>query len=40
MGLGQMYVDDPRFTENIDQYGEGLSAFLAQAMKHYADTLN
>lgn len=39
-GLGQMYVDDSRFTENIDKYGEGLSAFLAQAMKHYADTLN
>lgn len=38
-GLGQMYVDDLRFTQNIDQYGEGLAAFLAQAMKHYAGTL-
>jgi len=35
-GLGQMYVDDPRFTRNIDQFGEGLSAFLAKAMAVYA----
>lgn len=38
-GLGQMYECDERFTKNIDQYGKGLSAFLAKAMKHYADTL-
>lgn len=38
-GLGQMYVNDLRFTKNIDQFGEGLSAFLAQAMQHYAATL-
>ncbi len=36
-GLGQMYVTDDRFTRNIDQYGEGLSAFLAQAMGIYAE---
>lgn len=35
-GLGQMYVCDSRFTENIDQYGEGLSLFLSEAMLIYA----
>ncbi len=34
--LGQMYVDDERFTKNIDQFGEGLSQFLAAAMAEYA----
>ncbi len=37
-GLGQMYVNDPRFTKNIDHFGEGLSAFLAKAMAVYAKT--
>ena len=37
-GLGQMYRSDPRFTKNIDQFGEGLSAFLAEAMAVYAKT--
>lgn len=36
-GLGQLYVEDQRFTKNIDWYGEGLSAFLSKAMKVYAD---
>ncbi|WP_371018410.1 MerR family transcriptional regulator [Pseudalkalibacillus sp. JSM 102089] len=36
-GLGQMYVDDERFTKNIDQYGEGLALFMRDAMKVYAD---
>nr|WP_308422071.1 MerR family transcriptional regulator [Pontibacillus salipaludis] len=36
-GLGQLYVDDERFTKNIDQYGEGLAAFMKDAMAHYAD---
>lgn len=35
-GLGQMYVDDDRFTRNIDKFGEGLSAFLARSMAVYA----
>ncbi|MFV0351773.1 MAG: MerR family transcriptional regulator [Oscillospiraceae bacterium] len=35
-GLGEMYITDERFTKNIDKYGEGLSAFLAKAMKLYA----
>ncbi|MFC3901215.1 MerR family transcriptional regulator [Aliicoccus persicus] len=36
-GLGQMYVDDERFTKNIDQYGEGLAKFMCEAMAHFAD---
>jgi len=36
-GLGQMYVTDERFTENIDQHGEGLAQFMADAMIIYAD---
>jgi DNA-binding transcriptional MerR regulator len=35
-GLGQMYLGDARFQKNIDQYGEGLSRFLAEAMAVYA----
>jgi DNA-binding transcriptional MerR regulator len=36
-GLGQMYVDDTRFTKNIDQFGEGLAEFMRDAMSIYAD---
>ncbi|MBW7473131.1 MerR family transcriptional regulator [Paenibacillus oenotherae] len=36
-GLGQMYVDDVRFTRNIDQFGEGLAVFMRDAMGAYAD---
>lgn len=36
-GLGQMYVDDERFTRNIDRFGEGLAAFMRDAMSEYAD---
>ncbi|WP_071394268.1 MerR family transcriptional regulator [Bacillus tuaregi] len=35
--LGQMYVDDNRFTKNIDQFGEGLAKFMRDAMAVYAD---
>lgn len=35
--LGQMYVDDERFTKNIDQFGEGLAKFMRDAMAVYAD---
>jgi hypothetical protein len=31
-GLGQMYAADPRFQENIDQAGEGLAAYLSEAI--------
>lgn len=36
-GLGQMYVDDERFTNNIDTFGEGLATFMRDAMACYAD---
>ncbi|NLL72652.1 MAG: MerR family transcriptional regulator [Clostridiales bacterium] len=36
-GLGQMYVDDERFTKNIDQFGQGLALFMRDAMAIYAD---
>ncbi|RFU68374.1 MerR family transcriptional regulator [Bacillus sp. V59.32b] len=36
-GLGQMYVDDERFTKNIDKFGEGLAKFMRDAMAIYAD---
>lgn len=36
-GLGQMYVDDQRFTKNIDQFGDGLALFMRDAMAIYAD---
>ncbi len=36
-GLGQMYVDDERFTKNIDQFGKGLARFMRDAMAVYAD---
>lgn len=35
-GLGQMYVQDERFTQNIDKYGEGLAKFMNEAMGVYA----
>lgn len=39
-GLGQMYVDDVRFTKNIDKFGEGLAVFMRDAMAFYADSRN
>ncbi|WP_025681542.1 MerR family transcriptional regulator [Paenibacillus massiliensis] len=36
-GLGQMYVDDERFTRNIDQFGAGLAVFMRDAMEVYVD---
>ncbi|NOU92447.1 MerR family transcriptional regulator [Paenibacillus sp. LMG 31456] len=36
-GLGQLYVDDERFTQNIDAFGEGLAKFMRDAMAVYAD---
>lgn len=37
--VGQMYIDDERFTKNIDKFGEGLSLFMRDAMAIYADNL-
>ncbi|MEV6106502.1 MerR family transcriptional regulator [Streptomyces sp. NPDC051940] len=36
-GLGQMYVDDPRFTANYDRHGEGTAEFVRDAMRVYAE---
>lgn len=36
-GIGQLYVDDERFTKNIDQFGVGLAQFMHDAMTIYAD---
>lgn len=36
-GLGELYVADERFTENIDQFGEGLASFLREAMTYYVE---
>lgn len=32
-GLGRMYVEDHRFTENIDEAGEGLAAYMSAAIQ-------
>ncbi len=35
-GLGQMYVADERFKNNIDSHGEGTAEFVAEAIKIYS----
>ena len=34
-GLGQMYVADERFRNNIDKHGEGTAAFICNAITRY-----
>ena len=34
-GLGQMYVDDPRFTAYYDKFGDGLAIFMRDAMQEF-----
>ena len=34
-GLGQMYVGDERFRENIDKQGDGTASFISEAIGHY-----
>lgn len=36
-GLGEMYVADPRFTQNYDRHGEGAAAFVRDAMTVYSE---
>ena len=36
-GLGQMYVTDERFKENIDKHTPGTAAFVSQAIAHYCN---
>lgn len=38
-GLGDLYVNDERFTANIDKKKKGLAAFLREAMIYYCDNL-
>lgn len=38
-GLGDLYVDDERFSANIDKYRPGLAVFLREAMHIYCDNL-
>ncbi len=37
-GLAITYTSDPRFTKNINKYGEGLSEFFSEAINTYCDT--
>ncbi|MEG2929653.1 MAG: MerR family transcriptional regulator [Oscillospiraceae bacterium] len=39
-GLGQMYIGDVRFTENIDKNGTGTAAFMARAIEIYCSQCN
>jgi len=34
-GLADMYVNDPRFSDNINKHGEGLAEFISQSIKNY-----
>lgn len=35
--MGEMYVDDPRFTATYDSHGEGTAVFVRDAMRVYAE---
>ncbi|WP_207841082.1 MerR family transcriptional regulator [Williamsia soli] len=37
--LGEMYVDDPRFTATYDKVAKGLAGYYRDAMAVYADTV-
>ena len=34
-GLGQMYVADDRFKNNIDKHADGTAAFICEAIEFY-----
>ena len=34
-GLGQMYVSDERFKNNIDKYADGTAEFISEAIRVY-----
>ena len=36
-GLGQMYVADERFKENIDKHGAGTAEFVAEGIRIYVE---
>lgn len=35
--LGKMYIEDERFTKNLDKWGEGTALFMRDAMVNYSD---
>jgi hypothetical protein len=35
-GLGQMYVADERFKNNIDKHADGTAAFISEAIAIYS----
>ncbi|MFD5768101.1 TipAS antibiotic-recognition domain-containing protein [Streptomyces sp. NPDC127049] len=37
IGLGRMYVDDPRFTKNYDRHGEGTAVLVRDALILWAE---
>jgi len=37
-GLGQMYIADERFKQNIDRHADGTAAFVSEAIAHYRET--
>lgn len=36
-GLGNLYVEDPRFRKNFDRYGAGLAEYLMAAIGYYCE---
>ena len=36
-GLEKMYVDDERFKNNIDKYGDGTANFVSKAIEVFCD---
>ena len=38
-GLGQMYVADERFKNNIDRYAEGTAEFISEAIRIFCNTV-
>lgn len=34
-GLGQMYITDERFTNNIDKHGQGTAEYVCECIKSY-----
>jgi len=38
IGLGQMYVDDARFTAHYNEFAVGLAPFIRDAILHYASS--
>lgn len=38
-GLGDLYVQDERFTANLDKYKEGYAKFLREAILYYCDNI-